>query len=131
MSATATPTATEANARLAETPTQEQIEAARDVLRRASRSALHDSGLAYDAMSDEDREQMEYGLGDITSTFETAMEEAESSAAWDAEASLQELVDKHGFGCVKYALETGQTCSTGEFYAEVNLEGLVDNCNRG
>jgi hypothetical protein len=130
MSATVTPTATAANARLAETPTQEQIEAARDVLRRAARSANHDRSLAYDAMSDKDREQMESGLADITSTFEVAMEEAESSAAWDAEASLQETVDQYGFECVKYALETGRACSTGEFSSEVDLEGLVDNCNR-
>jgi hypothetical protein len=130
MSTTAVPATTAATARLAETQIQKVIEAAREVLRLASNSAYHDRRLAYDAMSKEDRDQMKSRLGDVADTYEAALGEAESSALSHVQASLQELVDKHGFGCVKHALESGDICGEGDFEAKMDLQELVDDCNR-
>lgn len=82
-------------------------------------------------MSKEDRDQMKSRIGDVADTYEAALGEAESSALSHVQASLQELVDKYGFGCVKHALESGDIWGEGDFEAKMDLQELVDDCNRG
>jgi hypothetical protein len=124
---TAAPTAA-AKARLAEIITE--VDPRPEDSDPFSEFARDDRRLAYYAMSREDRHQMESGLEDIADTFLIAIWEAESSATSVVEASLQELVDKYGFECVKHALEAGRACSRVWSTPEANILELVDNCDR-
>lgn len=108
------------------TPTKEQLAAAKAIILAAGEAEVEGTEAAYNELTEEQQDQLVSELDDISTTFETQMEEAELSALEDADSILHDVIAKYGEDAVQYAIDNGLV-SPGSYNAELDLERELRN----